>query len=55
MEKIYLLQKQKDGSYKKVQLTSKEVKAYIMKANGWTADEYRKKYDIFKNILERTI
>lgn len=32
-------------------LTSKEVKSYIMKTNNWTAEEYRKKYDIFKNKL----
>lgn len=32
--------------------TPREVKAYIMKVNGWTADEYRKKYDIFKNKLK---
>lgn len=35
----------------KRELTSKEVKAYIMKINGWTSEEYRKKYDIFKNKL----
>ena len=51
MEKLYMLKKQKDGKYAKVALSSKEVKAYIMKANGWTAEEYRKKYDIFKNKL----
>lgn len=32
--------------------TPREVKAYIMKVNGWTAEEYRKKYDIFKNKLK---
>lgn len=32
--------------------TPREVKEYIMKVNGWTADEYRKKYDIFKNKLK---
>ena len=32
-------------------LTSREVKNYIMKTNKWTAEEYRKKYDIFKNKL----
>lgn len=29
----------------------KEVKRIIMKANNWTAEEYKKKYDIFKNKL----
>lgn len=36
---------------KQVTMTSREVKAYIMKANGWTSDQYRKQYDIFKNKL----
>lgn len=28
-----------------------EVKATIMKANNWTAEQYKKQYDIFKNKL----
>ena len=36
---------------KQVTMTNREVKAYIMKANGWTSDQYRKQYDIFKNKL----
>ena len=32
-------------------LTSREVKQYIMRANNWTATEYQKQYDIFKNKL----
>ena len=36
---------------KKVALTSSEVKQYIMRANNWTAEQYRKQYDIFKNKL----
>ena len=36
---------------KKVILTSSEVKQYIMRANNWTAEQYRKQYDIFKNKL----
>lgn len=32
-------------------LTSHEVKQYIMRANNWTASEYQKQYDIFKNKL----
>lgn len=36
---------------KQVTMTSREVKAYIMKANGWTSEQYRKQYDIFKNKL----
>lgn len=35
----------------KIKMTSSEVKQFIMKQNNWTADEYRKKYDIFKNKL----
>lgn len=41
--------KTKNGQ--RVEMSSKEVKAYIMKQNGWTSDEYNKKYDIFKNKL----
>lgn len=41
--------KYKDG--KKVQLTNKEVKAYIMKVNNLTPEQYKKQYDIFKNKL----
>lgn len=36
---------------KRVNMTSREVKRFIMKQNNWTADEYQKKYDIFKNKL----
>lgn len=35
----------------RVEMSSREVKAYIMKQNQWTSDEYNKKYDIFKNKL----
>lgn len=35
----------------KVKMTPTEVKRVIMKANNWTAEQYRKKYDIFKNKL----
>ena len=38
----------KDG---RVELSTREVKQYVMKVNGWTSDEYNKKYDIFKNKL----
>lgn len=34
-----------------VEISSSEIKKTIMKANNWTADEYRKNYDIFKNKL----
>lgn len=34
-----------------VKVKPREAKAYIMKVNGWTAEEYRKHYDIFKNKL----
>lgn len=32
-------------------MSSREVKAYIMKQNGWTSRQYDKQYDIFKNKL----
>ena len=34
-----------------VELSTREVKKYIMEVNGWTSREYDKKYDIFKNKL----
>lgn len=34
-----------------VKVSAREAKATIMKANNWTSEEYRKKYDIFKNKL----
>lgn len=33
-------------------MTQSEVKAYVMKANGWTAEQYRKNYDMTKNRLK---
>lgn len=35
----------------RVEMSSREVKAYIMKINGWTSKQYDKQYDIFKNKL----
>ena len=32
-------------------MTASQKKQIIMKANNWTAEQYRKKYDIFKNKL----
>ena len=46
MEKYY---KWKNG--KKITMSSREVKQFIMEQNGWTAETYRKQYDIFKNKL----
>lgn len=40
-----------NGRRVKVAMTSKDVKNFIMKVNNWTAEEYRKNYDIFKNKL----
>lgn len=34
-----------------VPISNREVKAYIMKQNGWTSSQYQKQYDIFKNKL----
>ena len=42
---------QKNKERVKVAMTSREVKAFIMRINGWTAEEYQKNYDIFKNKL----
>lgn len=39
----------KNGKPAQVAMTSKEVKAYVMKQNGWTSEQYRKQYDILKN------
>lgn len=36
---------------KKTELSSREVKRFIMQQNNWTSEEYTKKYDIFKNQL----
>ena len=36
---------------KKIELSSREVKRFIMQQNNWTSEEYTKKYDIFKNQL----
>ena len=46
MAKYY---KWKNG--KKIAMSSREVKQFIMEQNGWTAETYRKQYDIFKNKL----
>lgn len=35
----------------RVELTSREVKAYIMKINRISSAEYKRQYDIFKNKL----
>lgn len=32
-----------------VELNARQVKSFIMKVNGWTSEQYRKQYDIFKN------
>ena len=45
----HIYKKSKTGELVKV--SSKEVKAFIMQAHGWTSEEYTKKRDIFKNRL----
>lgn len=35
----------------RVEMSSREVKKYIMKVNNWTSSQYDKQYDIFKNKL----
>lgn len=45
----HIYKKSKTGDLVKV--SAKEVKAFIMKAHGWTSEEYTKKRDIFKNRL----
>ena len=34
---------------KRIKMTNREVKAYIMKVNGWTTEQYNKQYDIMRN------
>lgn len=41
----------KNGEHVKVKLKPSEIKQTIMQAHGWTSDQYRKQYDIFKNKL----
>ena len=43
--------KVKNGQQVTKELTTREVKQYIMRVNKWTSEEYNKKYDIFKNKL----
>ena len=38
-----------DAAGKKI--SAAKIKATIMKAHGWTSEQYRKQYDIFKNKL----
>lgn len=35
----------------RVKMTNREVKAYIMKQNKWTSEQYNKQYDIMRNKL----
>lgn len=35
----------------RVKMTNREVKAYIMKENRWTSEQYNKQYDILRNKL----
>lgn len=35
----------------RIKMTSREVKTYIMKVNGWTSEQYNKQYDITRNKL----
>lgn len=35
----------------RVALTSREIKAYVMKERGWTSDQYTKEYDKLRNRL----
>lgn len=51
METFYRYTKNKQGQSVKVKLTPSQVKAEIMRINKWTAEEYKKQYDIFKNKL----
>ena len=48
---IYIWQRSKNKGMQKRYLTSREVKAFIMKQNNWTKEDYQKQYDIFKNKL----
>ena len=44
-----IFKKNKSGAL--VRISPREVKQFIMSAHGWTAEEYTKKRDIFKNKL----
>lgn len=35
----------------RVELTAREVKAFVMKERGWTSDQYQKEYDKLRNRL----
>ena len=41
----------KTSNGKQTKVTAAEIKKTKMKANGWNASQYQKKYDIFKNRL----
>ena len=41
----------KNGVYTQVKLKPSDIKQTIMRAHGWTSEQYRKQYDIFKNKL----
>ena len=45
------LTKEKKRTPYEVKVTAKEAKATIMRAHGWTAEQYQKQYDLFKNKL----
>lgn len=49
--KLYKWTRSKGNKLEKQYLTNRQVKAYIMKQNNWTSDQYRKQYDITKNKL----
>ena len=51
METFYRYTKNKQGQSVKVKMTPAQVKAEIMRINNWTAEQYKKQYDIFKNKL----
>ena len=41
----------KTHKMERVELSSRDVKQYVMRVHGWTSEEYNKKYDLFKNKL----
>ncbi len=49
MAKTFYKYTTKNGKKVAVAMTSREVKAYVMKQNGWTSEQYRKQYDLLKN------
>lgn len=49
--RLYMAKFYKYQNGKQIKMSNRDVKKFIMQQNNWTASEYDKKYDIFKNKL----